>query len=105
MAGHGDHDKGRSLFLSGRYEEALACYVRYEERQAGYMGADPGDYLHFWAEKGEILHKLGRLREAVECYGKARACDFSQGDEATLRRIEGLEQAALKELNPREPEV
>ncbi len=65
-----DFDGGRDAFAAGKYERA----ERLLRSAAELFGAqDPGGDWHFtaWNELGVVLKKVGRLKEAAECYRKA----------------------------------
>ena len=62
-------DKGTTLFQLERYEEAIACY---DEVNKGVP-----EYLEGWNLKGHALKKLGREKEAEECFAKAKELDES----------------------------
>lgn len=94
-----DVPEGYAHLSAGRFEEALACYERFEAEQGGFMGADPGDYFHYWAERGEVLQGLGRLEEALACYDQAALCDFAADAAPTMLRLtklRSLAEAALE---------
>ena len=95
------NDKGNSLFLLGRYQEALDAYGkalsidpdrvnvscnvgnmlgrlgRYQEALNTYdkaLSIDPGSVCA-WAGKGDILGNLGRNKDALEAYDNALSLD------------------------------
>ncbi|VVB84594.1 Photosystem I assembly protein Ycf3 [uncultured archaeon] len=55
--------KGNSLFLEGKYEEALECFTKSLEKDQKNKTA--------WNNKGLALAKLGRVYESIGCYEKA----------------------------------
>jgi len=62
-------DKYESLHSLEQYEEAIACY---DEVNKGVP-----EYLEGWNLKGHALKKLGREKEAEECFAKAKELDES----------------------------
>jgi tetratricopeptide (TPR) repeat protein len=58
------NSKGIVFDAMGKYEEAIACY---DEVNKGVP-----EYLEGWNLKGHALKKLGREKEAEECFAKAK---------------------------------
>lgn len=56
-------NKGHSLFILGRYEEALSCYDT-------ALKLDLSDTV-IWFHRGECFNKLGYFDEAKRCFDKA----------------------------------
>ncbi len=61
------NNRGVSMRVLGRVEEAMRCYTRALE-------LDP-DLAQAWANKATALEDLSRFDEALDCYGKALGID------------------------------
>jgi tetratricopeptide (TPR) repeat protein len=60
----GWYNKGRVLYLMGRYEESIECYER-------VIKIDPLN-ARTWHEMGLALKALGHAAEAEEAFSRAR---------------------------------
>ena len=64
------YEKGNSLAVLGRYEEAIICYEKaLEFSQSKILEAIA------WCEKGHALLKLNRFKEAIECIDRSLEID------------------------------
>ncbi len=61
------NDKGKSLRVLNKYQEAIACYDRAIELQPAYARA--------WFNKGNALRDSGKPEEALICYSRAIALE------------------------------
>jgi tetratricopeptide (TPR) repeat protein len=71
---------GRALVTVGRYADA-------EQRMRAFLGAHP-DARGVWLELGDVLNDRGRLAEAEQAYGRARAAAGPDSLAAALRLAE-----------------
>jgi tetratricopeptide (TPR) repeat protein len=71
------HNRGVSMALAGRYDEALADFKKSLELNPGYANT--------WFNLGEVHYELGRLDEALSNYNQAIRLAPEDGDAYTSR--------------------
>ena len=84
--------KGKTLYLQGKYNDAIKCYDKLLSIDSGYPYAKqekekaskalygnnytaPEDTADYWIEKGNNLYKQGKYRDSIECYRPAILID------------------------------
>ncbi len=84
-------DKGDSLSVLNKYEEAIICYDKLTEQ-------DP-KVAKFWYKKGSCLGVLGRSEEAIKCYdnfleigrGPTWISGYGQAKETAIKTFAAIE--------------